>query len=140
MGYLFDTCAMSALYKKSEPPKVVEKLISLPREAIFISALSIGELQRGIVSLPPSKERSRLTQWFELSVLAVFRPQVLVLDLDVALTWGTLRAKLISNGHTMQAIDSLIAATALAHDLTVVTRNESDFVHAGVRILNPWTS
>ena len=138
MPFLLDTCALSELVAIERDPKAVENILRLPREELFLSAITIGELQNGTEQLAPCARKEFLRTWLDDHILKLYLNATFALDTAIALTWGTLMADLKRRGLTMQVKDSQIAATALVHDLTVVTRNESDFRHAGVRILNPW--
>ncbi|HVT80785.1 MAG TPA: type II toxin-antitoxin system VapC family toxin [Phycisphaerae bacterium] len=138
MPYLLDTCAISELSRIKPNPAVKETLLSMPRDELHLSTISVGEIQYGIQLRPDSAEKTRLASWLSMSILAVFGDRILEFDVFDALRWGDLMADLKHRGLTMQLQDSLIAAMALENSLTLVTRNESDFAHSGVRILNPW--
>jgi len=138
MGYLLDTCILSELIRKHPSPHALEVMQALPRDELFISVITLGELRRGIEQMPASARKRQLTAWFEDHIRPLYRDHTLIVDADIALRWGILRANLQQEGYTMQTPDSLIAATALTHDLVVVTRNENDFTRTGVSILNPW--
>lgn len=138
MTYLLDTCVISEPRKEKPDPKVLQFLANLTPLESYLSVVSIGETWKGIELLVPSRKRNDLTHWFHNDLLPSFAGRIILLDQACLMAWGKLVARLESTGFPMPAIDSLIAATALAHDLTVVTRNESDFAHAGVKLLNPW--
>jgi predicted nucleic acid-binding protein len=138
MPFLLDTCAISELAKPRPDRRVKDALISLPREEVHLSAISLGEIQYGIELLAESAEKARLISWLNVSILAVFGDRIIAVDVFVAMRWGELLAALKPRGLKMQLQDSLIAATALESNLTLITRNMPDFAHSGVRILNPW--
>ena len=138
MAYLLDTCTVSELGKPRPDRKVRDALLALPREELHMSAITLGEIEYGIRLRPESAERSRLTEWLNVSVLAVFGERIVPVDSFVALCWGQLIAELKQRGMKMQLQDSLIAASAREFHLIIVTRNESDFAHAGVQVYNPW--
>lgn len=92
----------------------------------------------GIEKLPHSKRSQELSDWLENELLVRFRDNLIELDVDILIQWGKLNARLENNGQRAPAIDSLIATTALEHDLILVARNVSDFPGTGVEILNPW--
>ncbi len=138
MAYLFDTCALSEFIQKKPNQKVIDYLGSLPNQDTFISVTSSGEILFGIELLPSSTRRSRLMDGYSQWVLPSFHGRILANDLAMMQRWGPLMAGLQRRGFRMQYKDSLIAACALATDLTLITRNDSDFVHSGVRIINPW--
>ncbi len=134
MKYVVDADVLSEPTK----PQPVESAVFWLREhegELAISPIVLGELESGIIRLPDSRRRMRLEHWF---VNGPRRLRVLDFDAETASVWAHLLARLKSSGHTMPIKDSLIAATALAHDLTVATRNTRDFQHTGVRIENPF--
>ena len=137
MNYLLDTCVLSEFRKKTPEPRVLECIGRQHEESLFLSVVTIGEIQKGISRLPLSKRRRELTAWLD-AIIFRYDDRTLVLDSEVMRTWGSLSAGLELKGRVLPAADSFIAATAAVHDLTVVTQNENDFAGAGVRILNVW--
>ena len=117
---------------------VVRWLQEQDEDNLFISAITLGELQYGVARLPSSQRRERLVQWLANDILDRFDGRVLVIDAEVMLRWGTLRAQMEAIGRSLPAIDSIIGAIALVHDLLVVTRNVQDFADTGIQIVNPW--
>jgi len=138
MKYMLDTCVISELVTKKPNPKVVEWVDSLDTEDIHLSVITIGEIIKGIEKLPESKRKQELRDWLKQDLLSRFQGKILALDTNIIVEWGGLTARLETAGQKMPAIDSLIAATALAHEMTLVTRNVSDFEAAGIKIANPW--
>ena len=139
MNYLLDTCVLSELVRKEPEPAVVEWIRQQDEETLYLSALSLGEIQKGIVRLPDSKRRTGLQEWLDEDLQERFAGRVLEISLQVALTWGRLQGKADQRGRTMSVIDGLLAATALSSGAAVVTRNEKDFEPSGVTIVNPWS-
>lgn len=137
MSYLLDTCTLSEFIKKIPDKNVIRWFHGQAEESQYISVMTIGEIQKGISRLAASKRKSELQIWFE-AVLARYDRRILPVRLETALFWGKLRADLDTRGVPLPLIDSLIAATALEHDLTIVTRNEDDFTPANVKVLNIW--
>ncbi len=136
MSFLIDTCALSELTRIKPSPLVTEWFDDTPAESLHVSVLSLGEIRSGVERLPDSRRRSRITAWLENELPAWFEARVLPINGEVADEWGRLTARL---RNPLPAIDGLIAATALYHRLTVVTRNEPDLAPAGVAILTPWS-
>src|SRR5262249_53192455 len=110
MPFLLDTCAISELSKVKPNPKVKDALLTLPRDELHLSTISVGEIQYGIQLLPDSAEKTRLASWLSMSILAVFGDRILELDVFDAMRWGDLVAELKRRGFRMQLQDSLIAA------------------------------
>jgi tRNA(fMet)-specific endonuclease VapC len=138
MKALLDTCVISELTTKQPNPKVVEYVDLLDPEDVYLSVITIGEIVKGIEKLSKSRRRQDLQAWLKDDLLVRFEGNIVALDTDVLIEWGALTARLESAGKTMPAIDSLIAATALAKKMTLVTRNVSDFEETDVEIVNPW--
>jgi tRNA(fMet)-specific endonuclease VapC len=138
MKALFDTCVISELVAKQPNPKVVGFVDSLDPEDVYLSAITIGEIVKGIEKLPASRRKADLHAWLKEDLLVRFDGKIIALDKDVLMEWGTLTARLESAGKPMPVIDSLIAASARAHQMTLVTRNVDDFEGADVEIVNPW--
>ncbi len=138
MTYLLDTCVISELASKRAEPVVVRFIDGIDPEKAFLSGLTIGEIQKGIEKARDDRRKEFLEAWLRDDLLIRFRGQILLLDLPVLRTWGSLTGRLERQGTPMPAVDSLIAATALHHQLVLVTRNVDDFARSGVQLLNPW--
>ena len=134
MRYLVDANVLSEPTRAAPDPKVIEWLRHNERE-IAVDPVIIGEIRFGILLLPKGKRRAGLEQWFNAGVQ---RLQCLSWEAETGLRWAQLLARLRATGRAMPIKDSLIAATALVHGLTVVTRNRTDFEKAGVKIVNPF--
>jgi predicted nucleic acid-binding protein len=139
MKYLLDTCVISELVAKRPDPRVTAWIDNIDSETAFLSAITLGEIRKGIEKLPDSDRKSTLQAWLRDELSIMFSGRVLPIDTPVALRWGELTGALESRGKKMAAIDSLIAATALHHHCRLVTRNEDDFKHSGIALLNPWS-
>ena len=109
-----------------------------PLESLFVSAVSFAEIRFGIERLDDAARRAELNDWLEHVVRPMFGQRVLPVSEDVMLRWRLLVEEGRKTGHTFSQPDLIIAATALEHGLTVVTRDVGDFVRAGVRVRNPW--
>ena len=137
-GFLLDTNIPSEAARSRPNPNVAAWVNGQENSTLFLSAVSIGELRRGFALLPQGEQRSRLEQWFETDVLLWFGERILPLTKEVADRWGQLDAACQLRGTPANTADGMIAATALEHGLTVVTRNVKDFAGMGVAVLNPW--
>ncbi len=140
MKYLLDTCVVSELAKPAPNKGVVQWLGGCDEEAVFLSVLTIGEIQKGIAKLPGSARKNAIQRWLDRDLRVRFSERILVIDEDVALTWGLIQGEAERRGSPIPTIDGLLGATAVANNLTVVTRNEDDIRPTGARVLNPWKS
>ena len=137
--YLVDTNVISEERKKSKANTGVRAFFKQAIEdetLIFISVVTVGELRRGVESIRyrgDVRQANQLEKWLE-NLMAEYQDHILDINQDIAQLWGRLRAP-----HPENALDKQIAATALIYELTVVTRNQKDFVKTGVRVLNPFT-
>ncbi|MCP4398941.1 MAG: type II toxin-antitoxin system VapC family toxin [bacterium] len=137
MNYVLDTCIISEFIKPIPATSVVEWVATIPAEQLFLSVLTVGELKRGIMKLPESKKKAHLIAWFE-TLLTGYQDRIVPVDLAVAEAWGTLQAQAEAAGQKMAIIDGYIAATASAHQMMIVTRNEEDFTFCLQDVVNPW--
>ena len=140
MNYLLDTCLISELSKSKPDKKVVDWVLSENEAGFYVSVLTFGELHKGIEKLPKSKKKDELRIWIEGELKDRFQNRIIGIDMRVSILWGKIQCVAEKKGKPMPAIDSLIAATGIAHDLIVVTRNVSDMEQSGVTLLNPWES
>jgi predicted nucleic acid-binding protein len=140
LNFLLDTSLISELVKAAQNKNVLEWLSNTSETSLYLSVLTIGEIEKGIAKLPNSIRRERLEAWLRQDLADRFRERLLAIDGIVAATWGRLAGEAEARGETLPVIDGLIAATALAHGLAVVTRNIGDFQRCGVRCVNPWLS
>ncbi len=138
MKYLLDTNVISELITKFPNERVVQWIDELDPASIYLSVITVGEIRKGIEKLPDSKRKDDLQSWLTDELLIRFQDRILVVDLDVMLTWGELVGRLEQSGRPLAAIDSIIAALSLTHSCSLVTRNEADFKDAGLKIINPW--
>jgi len=139
MNYLLDTSVISELVAKQPNPKVVEWIDSIEETRLYLSVITIGEIRQEIEKLPDSPRKAALREWLEDQLLIRFSERIVPLDTHGILQWGQLTATLEAKGKPMSAMDSLIAASALSRGLALVTRNQDDFKHADVTVVNPWT-
>lgn len=139
MKYLLDTCLISELVKKAPGTSVVKWLDSQDEQKLFLSVITFGELQKGISKLQDGSRKDELQAWIEHDLALRFAGRVIDMDLETLLAWGRMQGEAEQRGETLPAMDSLIAATAKAHGLVVVTRNVRDIERCRVRTFNPWS-
>jgi len=137
-GYLLDTNIISELRNKNPEPRVVEWMAAVDESLLHLSILTLGEIRKGAALLPQGKRRTQLESWLEVDLQARFARRILPIDSGVADRWGWITAEAKLKGLTLPVIDGLLAATALHHNLTIVSRNIKDFVTTKVPALNPW--
>ena len=135
MSYLLDTNVISELVRPKPAKIVLDWFENIPSEALHISVLTLGEIRKGVEQMPDGIRREKLRLWLEHDLTDWFGVRVLPVDVMVADRWGRLLALA---GRPVPSIDSLLAATALHHELRVVTRNEKDFDYPGLQVINPW--
>jgi predicted nucleic acid-binding protein len=137
-GFLLDTNIISELIK-SEPDGNVRRWVDDTDESIlFLSVLTLGEIRNGIERLNPGKRRGRLESWLTVDLRLRFQDRILAVNEAIAERWGALSATGAKKGRPIPVIDGLLAATALHHDLMLVTRNDTDVSGTGVPTFNPW--
>ena len=137
-GFLLDTNIPSELIRSRPDPRVEKWVYAQDEQSLYLSVVSIGELRRGLVILPASKRRSELERWFENDLLPRFGGRILPVTRSIADRWGILDGQCQLKGTPLNTADGMIAATAVEHGLTVVTRNIRDYAGLGVEALNPW--
>ena len=135
MNYLIDTNALSALKKRKPHPGVAHWFAERSAATLYLSVLTLGELRKGIEAMAEGERKQSYLDWLENDVPTYFSGRIIPIDTRIADCWGRLCA---SAGRTLPAIDSLLAATAMSHDLTMVTRNVIDFKLSSLRVINPW--
>jgi toxin FitB len=134
MTFLVDANVLSEATKPQPTPLVIDWL-SAHEQRLVVNPIVLGELEYGILLLPAGRRRTRLHEWFAEGARKL---RVLDIDGDTAKIWAELLAELKRKGRAMPLKDSLIAATARQHRLTVATRNVSDYRHVGVALVNPF--
>jgi predicted nucleic acid-binding protein len=139
VNFLLDTNVVSEWVKPRPDPGVIEWLASADEDRLFLSVATLAELRYGIERLPAGRKSAQLQEWLETELRSRFEGRVVAIDETVAALWGKLLAKADAVGMPVGAMDGFLAATAAAHQMTLVTRNEMDFAGAGIKTLNPWS-
>lgn len=138
-GWLLDTNIISELRRPKPEPKVAAFVRAQPLEALYVSAVTLAEIRFGIELLPEATRRSELNDWLAHKVRPMFEERVLAITEDIMFKWRLLLEEGRKAGHTFSQPDLIIAATALHHGLTVVSRDIKEYALARVEVLNPWT-
>jgi predicted nucleic acid-binding protein len=126
------------LVRPQPEPRVKTWIAAQNLDMLFISAVSFGEFRKGITLLSPGKRREDLEAWIETDLSILFSGRILPVTRSIAERWGVLEGQQQLAGRPLNVPDGQIAATALEHDLTVVTRNVKDFAGLGITVFSPW--
>jgi len=137
-GFLLDTNIPSELVRPVPEPKVQAWIAEQNLDSLFVSVVSFGEWRKGFTVLEPGKKKAAIGLWLETDLLALFAGRILPMSQRIAERWGVLEGQRQLMGHPLHVPDAQIAATALEHGLTLVTRKIKDFENPGLTILNPW--
>ena len=137
MSYLLDTNVVSETERKLPESKVVEWLGIVDSQNVYLSVLTIGEIKKGVSKLASGKRKAHIQNWLE-DVRKHFGGRILPITERTFLVWGTMMAEFERKGIVRPGLDSLLEATAVEHDLILVTRNVRNFKESSVTILNPW--
>jgi toxin FitB len=140
-GFLLDTNVISELVKPRPEPAVTRWIEATDEDLLCLSVLTFGEIRKGMAALPDaSSRRVSLETWLDHELALRFAGRILAIDQAVADRWGGIAAKALAAKSPLPVIDGLLAATALKHNLTLVTRNARDVAITGVSVFNPWPS
>jgi predicted nucleic acid-binding protein len=137
-GFLLDTNCISEAVCANPEPRVLAWIEAADETLLYLSVLTLGEIRKGLAALLPGRRRTKLETWLEVELRARFSGRILSIDAEVADRWGLLAADAKGQGKPIPVIDGLLAATALHHNLTIVSRNVSDFSNLPVAVVNPW--
>jgi len=137
VSFLLDTCLLSELTRPKPHPNVIRWFEAQDSAALFVSVLTIGEIEKGIAALSTGRKKVALSGWLA-TLRSTYGDRLLPIDAAIAAIWGRIAARVDRDGGTLAVVDGLIAATALHHGYTVVTRNVGDFQKTGVALLNAW--
>lgn len=139
MRLLLDTNVLSEVTRPAPDARVLEWLDGLDEDRSFISVVSIAEIRRGVALMDEGRKREALAEWLARDLPQRFEQRVLSVDEPVALAWGDLMGLAKRQGRGLSSMDGLIAATAIARQLTLATRNAKDFEGFGIELFDPWT-
>lgn len=135
-----DTNVLSEVTKLAPDARVLEWLNRLDEDRSFISVVSIAEIRRGVALMDDGRKREALAEWLARDLPQRFEQRVLPVDESVALAWGDLMGLAKRRGRGLSSMDGLIAATAIAQELTLATRNTKDFEGFEIELFDPWTA
>lgn len=139
MRFLLDTMVISEPARPRPDSRVIAWLKGQQPSDFALSALTFGEIEKGVALMARGKRRDALAEWLTTTLPALFPGRVLSMDMDVAREWGRLSALRQQAGRPLPVIDGLLVASAVIHGLTLVTRNVGDCGGLGAPVLNPWT-
>jgi predicted nucleic acid-binding protein len=138
MSFLLDTNVVSEWTKPRPNSGVITWLEEADEDRVFLSVATLAELRHGVERLPAGNRRRVLDAWLSDELPRRFESRILSVDNAVADAWGRLVAQCEAHGRSLAAMDGLIAATAVVHDLTLVTRNATDFQAVLTAVVTPW--
>ena len=139
MSFLLDTNVVSEWVKPRPDPGVVAWLADVDEDRVFLSVISLAKLRHGIERMDDGGRRRRIDEWLRHELPLRFEGRILSIDAAVADAWGREVARREALGRRIEPMDAFIAATALVHELTVVTRNTADFKSSVKAVINPWS-
>jgi predicted nucleic acid-binding protein len=136
-NYLLDTCVLSEIRKLQPFENVWKTIAALQPDTLFLSVISLGEIEKGRQKLPEGRKKRAITEWLERELPQYFEGRILAIDYGVMIEWGKL---VVRHQRTLPVMDSLLTATCLHHNLTLLTRNMKDFADIeGLQVFNPWS-
>lgn len=138
MNFLLDTCVISELVRAAPNPAVTAWLVEAEEESLYLSVLTLGELEKGIARAKDAARRAKLSAWVRRDLAQRFQGRILPVDAGIAERWGVMTGEAENRGQPLPVIDSLLAATCLEHRLTIATRNVADLGRCSVTCFNPW--
>jgi toxin FitB len=139
VNFLLDTNVVSEWVKPRPNFGVMEWLATTDEDRLFLSVVTLAELRYGVERLPNGRKRAQLQEWLETELIERFEGRMVVIDESIATMWGELLARADAAGRPLGAMDGFLAATALVHQMSMVTRNEADFSAIAIKTFNPWS-
>lgn len=140
MTFLLDTNVVSEWVKPRPNTGMMRWLAEVDEDRVFLSVVTLAELRRGIERLSDGKRRRQLDGWLRDALPLRFESRILPVDGTIADEWGKIVARREASGRQIGAMDAFIAATAVVHNLTLVTRNVDDFHSSLEAVVDPWTA
>ena len=140
VGFLLDTNVISEVIRPKPDERAMAWIAAADEDRLFLSVVTLAEINRGIEALASSKKQRHLREWLFNELIPRFDRRILPVDAALALLWGAVSVRARKGGHDIEAADALIAATAERHNLTLVTRNVVDFKVLSLTLLDPWSS
>jgi toxin FitB len=137
-SYLLDTCVISELIKAEPSPKVMVWIDGQEEQSLYLSVITLGEIEKGISKLAEGRKKMQLQAWLADELMERFNGRIIGITTEVARCWGKMLGESETNGRALPVVDALIAATAITNELIVVTRNTVDMIGSGARLFDPW--
>jgi predicted nucleic acid-binding protein len=138
VSFLLDTNVISEGEKPTPNADVIRFLAETDESRLYLSVVTMAELHRGLALMQHGRRRERLADWVDTELPSRFGERLLPFVLSTAAAWGEIMAVSRREGLNLQMMDAMLAATALVHELTLVTRNIRDFHRLGLNLINPW--
>jgi len=138
MSYLLDTCVLTEFSRRKPDAKVIRWIDSVGEDKLYVSVITIGELQRSIEKLTESQRKNDLMVWLNEGLKERLKDKILPLETVTLTLWGSLTSWKELNGQPMGVMESLIAATALCNNLIIVTNQTEAYLRCGAQVVNPW--
>ncbi len=138
MKYLLDTNIISEFISKTPNKNVINYILALDENNLYLSVITIGEIKAGIEKLDKGSKKEKLLHWLENDLLNRFQNRIIDIDTEVMLQWGAINHRLKQLGKPLPIMDSLIGATSEINDFILITRNEKDFKNLNIKVVNPF--
>ncbi|MEA1892694.1 MAG: type II toxin-antitoxin system VapC family toxin [Campylobacterota bacterium] len=138
MKYLLDTNIISEFISKTPNNNVINHILTLDENDLYLSVVTIGEIKAGIEKLDNGSKKEKLLYWLENDLLNRFQSKIIDIDTNIMLQWGVINNRLKNLGKPLPIMDSLIGATSEVYDYILITRNEKDFKNLNIKIINPF--
>jgi len=138
LKYILDTNIISEFISRTPNQKVIDYILTLNENDIYLSVITIGEIKAGVEKLADGQKKDKLLYWLEHDLLVRFENRIIDIDTEIMLQWAIVNTKLKQLGKPLPIMDSLIGATSQVKDMVLLTRNEKDFKNLDIRMVNPF--